>query len=192
MNKTSRRWTFGLAGLCLGMLGLSFAAKPLYDTFCRITGFGGETRVASVEAAGRVAPIDRPVRVRFDANVEDGLPMKFAAEKPFVDLKLGERMISFYEVTNTSNAPIRAMASYNVAPHKAGKYFNKIECFCFKTTMFRPGETVRLPVIFFVSPDLEADRFARDVQTVTLSYTYYGSSAAAAASAQLESGPTLN
>jgi cytochrome c oxidase assembly protein subunit 11 len=88
-------------------------------------------------------------------------------------VRLGETMLSFYEVTNTSSEPVTAMASYNVAPHKVGKYFNKLECFCFEEMVFEPGVTQRLPVIFFVSPDMDDDAFAKDVKGITLSYTYY-------------------
>jgi len=159
-----------LCGAAAGMLGLTFAAEPLYSTFCRITGFGGTTRVA-VEAPRRI--LDRTVRVRFDANVDPGASLTFKPVDPFVEARLGETVLGFYEVTNTSSGPIAAMASYNVAPHKAGRYFEKIECFCFKQKIFQPGRTERLPVIFFVSPDMADDRMADDVNTVTLSYTYH-------------------
>jgi cytochrome c oxidase assembly protein subunit 11 len=191
MTPSARRWTLCLAGAALGMLALSFAAEPLYSTFCKVTGFGGETRVAKEEAAAKVKPIDRPIRVRFDANVDPGLPLHFVAEQGHLDLKLGERVMAFYEVTNTSDQPVTATAAYNVAPHKAGVYFNKIECFCFKTAVYQPGVTQRLPVIFYISPELETDRFARDIQTITLSYTYYGSAGAAASASLGESG-TVN
>lgn len=191
MTPAARRWTLGLTGVALGMLALSFAAEPLYSTFCKVTGFGGETRVAKEAAAARVTPIDRPIRVRFDANVDPGVPLKFVAEQGHLDLKLGERVMAFYEVTNTSDTPFTATAAYNVAPHKAGVFFNKIECFCFKSTVYQPGVTQRLPVIFYISPELEADRFTRDINTITLSYTYYGS-AGAAASAGLGGGATVN
>lgn len=191
MTPAARRWTLGLTGAAVGMLALSFAAEPLYSTFCKVTGFGGETRVAAEAVAAKVKPIERPIRVRFDANVDRGVPLKFEAEQPYLDLNLGERMMAFYEVTNISDTPYTATAAYNVAPHKAGVFFNKIECFCFKTTVYQPGVTQRLPVIFYISPDLEADRFSRDIKTITLSYTYYGS-AGAAATARLGEGATVN
>jgi len=191
MTPAARRWTLGLTVAVVGMLALSFAAEPLYSTFCKVTGFGGETRVAKEAAAAKVHPIDRPIRVRFDANVDPGVPLKFHAEQEYLDLNLGERVMAFYEVTNVSDQPFTATAAYNVAPHKAGVFFNKIECFCFKTTVYQPGVTQRLPVIFYISPDLEADRFTRDIKTVTLSYTYYGS-AGAAASAGLGDKTTVN
>lgn len=170
MTPKARLTMFGLFGATFGMLALSFAAEPLYSTFCRVTGFGGTTQVAKAPPT-RLA--DRPIRVRFDANIGDSLPVEFAPTEEFIDGNLGETMLTFYEVTNVSDAPIRAVASYNVAPYKAGQYFNKVECFCFKEKTLHPGRTERLPVIFFVSPELDEDRFAKDVRTVTLSYTYY-------------------
>lgn len=165
------RWTvLGLVGAVVGMLALSFAAEPLYSTFCRVTGFGGTTRVAS---APPTSVTDRPIRIRFDANIDPALNVDFRPVEEFVDAHLGETILSFYEVTNNSDGPLRAVASYNVAPFKAGKFFNKVECFCFKEKTLHPGRTERLPVIFFISPELQEDRFAKDVQTVTLSYTYY-------------------
>jgi cytochrome c oxidase assembly protein subunit 11 len=187
MNRRARTTTFIVAGTAVGMLGLSFAAEPLYSTFCRITGFGGTTRVA-VEAPKRV--LDRTVRVRFDANVDPAAPLKFAPVEPYLEARLGETVLGFYEVTNTSDGPVKAMASYNVAPHKAGRFFNKIECFCFKEKTFFPGKTERLPVIFYVSPDMADDPFSDDVKSITLSYTYY-LAGDAKATAQLEDGSAV-
>ncbi len=170
MNPGSRITVISLAGAAVGMLALSFAAEPLYSTFCRVTGFGGTTQIADAPPS---AVIDRPIRVRFDANAATDIPVDFKPTEEFVDAKLGETILSFYEVTNISDAPIRAVAAYNVAPYKAGKYFNKVECFCFKEKTLQPGRTERLPVIFFVSPELADDRYASDVKSITLSYTYY-------------------
>jgi cytochrome c oxidase assembly protein subunit 11 len=170
-SKTRARATaFAVAAAAVAMLGLAFAAKPLYDTFCRITGFGGTTSVAERES-GRV--IDRPVRIRFDANVDPSVALTFKPETPFVDAKVGQNVLAFYVVENQTGHPIRAVAGYNVAPHKAGKHFMKVECFCFREKIFHPGHQERLPVMFYVSPDIENDRQAKDVRTITLSYTYY-------------------
>lgn len=188
MNKRARLTTWILSGIAVAMLGLSFAAEPLYSTFCRITGFGGTTQVA--KAPSRVI-LDRTVRVRFDANVDPGAPLKFTPEQPFVDARLGETVMAFYDVTNLSDKPVLATASYNVAPHKVGQYFSKIECFCFKETVFQPGQKQRLPVIFFVSPDMDKDWQADDVNGITLSYTYYRSGDLKA-SARLEDASAVN
>lgn len=189
MNKRARLTTFMLTGAALGMLGLSFAAEPLYSTFCRITGFGGTTQVATKAPD---AALDRVVRVRFDANVGSDAPLAFKAAEPHLDVRIGEKVLAFYEVTNTSDSPVKAMATYNVAPHKVGKYFEKMECFCFREKLFQPGQTERLPVVFFVSPDMAADPFAEDVKGITLSYTYYLAGDAPAATARLEGASLVN
>ena len=153
-----------------GMLGLAFASKPLYDAFCRVTGFGGTTRVAT---SSPDVILDREVTVRLDANVS-GLPLVFKPSSDSHVVKLGQHALVFYEVTNTSDVPVAAIASYNVTPHKTGAYFNKLECFCFDERVFPPGETKKLPVVFFVSPDLADQVLLDDVTAITLSYTFYG------------------
>lgn len=155
-------------GVVLGMLSLAFASKPLYDTFCRVTGFGGTTRVAE-KAPGAV--LDREVNIRFDSNVID-VPLEFRPSKTSLPVRLGEHAIAFYEVTNISDRPVSAIASYNVTPHKAGPYFNKIECFCFEEQWYQPGETQKLPVVYFVDPVMDEERNMKDVSTITLSYTF--------------------
>ncbi len=170
------------------MLSITFAAKPLYSTFCRVTGFGGTTRVA-VKAPTHI--LDRVVRVHFDANTDAGAPLLFKPEQPWIDAKIGETVMAFYTVTNTSKAPVPAMAAYNVAPHKVGIYFNKLECFCFKERVYQPGVTERLPVIFYVAPELNNDPFAADVKGITLSYTYYRATDFKP-TAQLEKSPVVN
>lgn len=156
-------------GIALGMLTLAFASKPLYDTFCRVTGFGGTTRVA-VKAPDRV--LAREIEVRFDANVNDA-PLQFRPLQVSHNLPLGAHGLASYEVTNTSDTAISVIASYNVTPHTAGRYFNKLECFCFEESIIEAGQTRTLPVVFFVSPDMDDDRLMRDLTTITLSYTYY-------------------
>ncbi len=165
----SRLIALGAGGVAAGMLVLALNAKPLYDTFCQVTGFGGTTRIANA-APDRV--LDRRVTVRFDSNVADA-PLAFRPLETAHDIALGEHGLAFYEVTNTSPDPVSAIASYNVTPHKAGAYFNKLECFCFEERVFQPGETKTLPVVFFVSPDLDDERHLSDVRTITLSYTFY-------------------
>jgi cytochrome c oxidase assembly protein subunit 11 len=188
LNKRAKLTAFILSGAAVGMLGLSFAAEPLYSTFCRLTGFGGTPQVATAPAR-RV--VDQIVRVRFDSNVDPGVPLSFKPTQDFVDVKLGQTTLAFYEVTNTSDEPIKAMAAYNVAPDKAGKYFSKLECFCFKERMFAPGATEKLPVVFFVSPDLADSQLDRDLKAITLSYTYYRAGALKP-SARLEDASAVN
>jgi len=117
--------------------------------------------------------VEHLVRVHFDANVDPGVPLKFQPLQPYLDVHIGETVMAFYEATNTSSSPLRATAGYNVAPHKVGQYFDKVECFCFKETVFQPGRTQKLPVIFYVSADMAKDWQANDVKGITLSYTYY-------------------
>lgn len=159
----------GLVAAAVAMLGLAFASKPLYDTFCRVTGFGGTTRIAD-KAPDSVS--DRMVDVRFDANVAD-VPLKFRPLQTSFPIQLGEHGLAFYEVTNVSSADVEVIASYNVTPHKAGRFFNKLECFCFEERVIKAGETKKLPVVFFIDPELTAERNMDDVRTITLSYTYF-------------------
>ncbi|WP_300378642.1 cytochrome c oxidase assembly protein [Henriciella sp.] len=153
----------------LGMLGLAFASKPLYDTFCRVTGFGGTTQIAK-QAPENIT--DRKMTVRFDSNVMDA-PIMFRPLQTSMDVKLGEHGLAFFEVTNTSEQDISLMASYNVTPHKAGLYYNKLECFCFEERVIKAGATKKLPVVFFIDPTLDDESNMDDVRTITLSYTYY-------------------
>lgn len=167
MNK---QITAGLISFAaFGMLGLAFAAKPMYDTFCRVTGFGGTTQEA-VKAPEKV--LEREVNIRLDANVS-GAPLRFQPLERLTTTRLGETNLIHFDVTNTSDEPVLAIASYNVAPHKAGPFFAKLECFCYNEQVFQPGETKRLPVVFFIDPEMDEERQLDDVQTITLSYTYF-------------------
>jgi len=156
-------------GAAIFMLGLAFASKPLYDTFCRVTGFGGTTRTAE-KAPDRVS--DREINVRFDANVANA-PLKFRATQNALPVQVGAHSLAFYEVTNTSVSDVSVIASYNVTPHKTGRFFNKLECFCFEERIIKAGETKKLPVIFFIDPAIEEERNTDDVRTITLSYTFF-------------------
>jgi cytochrome c oxidase assembly protein subunit 11 len=168
--KKNRTVLIAAAAVPLAMFGAAYAAVPLYELFCQVTGFGGTTRIAE-KAAGRV--LDREVTVRFDANTADGINWRFEPEQPEVRLKVGENALAFYRVTNTSDRPVTAVATYNVTPHKAGPYFMKLECFCFQDKTLQPGETAELPVIFYVDPAISDDRQRDDVTTITLSYTFF-------------------
>jgi cytochrome c oxidase assembly protein subunit 11 len=159
-----------LVGLVAGMLGLAFAAVPLYDLFCRVTGFGGTTQIAD---GGPSTVIDRPIEVRFDANVAPGLHVDFKPLQRAQMSNLGQTGLAFYRFTNKSDTAVVAMATYNVTPHKVGRYFVKLECFCFQNQVFEPGETVELPVVYFVAPELASDRETEEVRSITLSYTFF-------------------
>ena len=145
---------------------------PLYDWFCRVTGYGGRTSVAE----GDVAPheiLDKTIKVRFDANVARDMPWVFKPETGEMELKIGETGLAFYSATNPTDRPVAGTASYNVAPYSAGSHFVKIACFCFTEQVLQPGETVTMPVTFYVDPDIVNDVDAKGVHTITLSYTFH-------------------
>jgi cytochrome c oxidase assembly protein subunit 11 len=153
-----------------GMLGLAFASVPLYDLFCRATGFNGTTQVAD-SAPGRV--LERTVRVRFDASMDANLPWKFEPLQREVTVRLGEEKLVHYRATNLSQRPIVGTATYNVLPDIAGQWFNKLQCFCFTEQLLAPGQSVDMPVVFFVDPDMDKDRRYDNVRTITLSYSFF-------------------
>ena len=152
------------------MLGMAYAAVPLYQMFCQVTGFGGTTQRA---AAAPPTALDRRVTVRFDANTAGGLTWTFQPDIPTLDVRIGEETLAFYRAKNTSQQPLTGTATFNVAPEAAGRYFNKIECFCFTEQTLKPGEAVEMPVSFFVDPDIVNDSDARHISQITLSYTFY-------------------
>ncbi|PHR61691.1 MAG: cytochrome c oxidase assembly protein [Robiginitomaculum sp.] len=156
--------------IAVAMLGLGFASKPLYDTFCKVTGYAGTTRVA-LETSKTM--LEREITVRFDANTRNDLPWTFKPEAVSVKVKLGQNALAFYTAKNNSVVPIVGTASYNVSPIKAAPYFSKVECFCFTEQRLEPGEEVRMPVLFFVDTLLAEDERLDEVQTITLSYTFH-------------------
>lgn len=159
-----------LAGVVVGMVGMAYASVPLYELFCRVTGYGGTTQVAAA-GAGRV--LDRTMTVRFDSNVNPELSWKFEPAQRSMPLQVGETGLAFYRATNTGTTTLVGTATYNVTPDKAGLYFDKIDCFCFTEQVLRPGETVDMPVSFYLDPALADDRKMDGVTTVTLSYTFF-------------------
>jgi cytochrome c oxidase assembly protein subunit 11 len=152
------------------MTGAAFAAVPLYDWFCRTTGFGGTPQVAS-SAPGEV--LGRTVLVRFDANVSGGLPWRFEPETNSIEVRVGETVTMNYNITNLSARETVGQASYNVSPPTVGAYFTKINCFCFTDQRLKPGETREMPVVFYVDPQLVKDSELDSLNTITLSYTMY-------------------
>lgn len=165
--------TFGLLALtAFGMLGLGFASKPLYDTFCKVTGYGGTTRQAEVNNS---PVIERDMRVSFDSNVSSDLPWNFKPDVQFVDVKVGQSTLAYYKVTNTAQRPVTGIATFNVTPIKAAPYFTKTECFCFTEQTLQPGETVDFPVIFYVDSLIDEEKRNDDVKNITLSYTFFES-----------------
>ena len=164
--------TAGLAVLLVvAMAGLAFASVPLYRLFCQVTGFDGTTMRAVGDAPGPIA--GKEVSVRFDANTARALPWRFQPEKPTEVVRIGERDIAFYTAKNLTARPITGTASFNVTPVQAGKYFAKIQCFCFEEQTLQPGQEVRMPVVFYVDPKILDDPDARNISEITLSYTFY-------------------
>lgn len=161
---------FACGGLVAVMVGVSFAAVPLYSWFCRTTGFGGTTQVAH---AAPKEVIGRTVTVRFDSNVAPGLPWSFEPERRTVDVKLGEVVTIYYSVTNEAARVTTGQAGYNVAPPTVGAYFEKINCFCFTQQTMKPGEKREMAVVFYVDPKLAADSEQDSLTNITLSYTFY-------------------
>ncbi|WP_306152763.1 cytochrome c oxidase assembly protein [Roseovarius sp. MMSF_3281] len=159
-----------LVGVVLTMGALAWASVPLYDWFCRVTGFGGETSVAT---AGSDEILEKTIKVRFDASKEREFPWEFKPLQREVELRIGETGLAFYEAYNPTDKPIAGQASYNVAPFEAGGFFTKIDCFCFSQQVLQPGERVEMPVTFYVDPEIVTDRDAKYTHTITLSYTFY-------------------
>jgi cytochrome c oxidase assembly protein subunit 11 len=158
-------------GLCVaGMVGAAYAAVPFYNWFCRATGFNGTTQVATAGPAGM---IDRKVTVRFDSNVGPGLAWRFEPEQNSIEVKLGQVVTVYYRAINETARPITASAAYNVAPLTAGSYFQKINCFCFTEQSLKAGETRDMAVVFYVDPAMAKDSDGAEINTITLSYTFY-------------------
>jgi cytochrome c oxidase assembly protein subunit 11 len=153
------------------MVGASYAAVPFYNWFCRATGFNGTTQVATSGPSS--APLARKIAVRFDSNVAAGLPWKFEPEQTEIEIKIGEVVTVFYTVTNQSARTTTGQAAYNVAPLTVGKYFEKINCFCFTEQTMAPGEKREMPVVFYVDPSIVSESDNDGLNTITLSYTFY-------------------
>ncbi|MEM9750664.1 MAG: cytochrome c oxidase assembly protein [Pseudomonadota bacterium] len=165
------RWTaLGVSLVVAGMTAMAFAAVPLYDAFCRVTGFGGETQVAD---AAPTTALSREMTVRFDATTSGGIPWRFKPEQLDQTLAIGESGLAYYRAENTSPKPIVGVATYNVTPAKAGIYFNKIDCFCFTEQRLEPGESMLMPVAYFIDPAIADDVNLDDVSSITLSYTFF-------------------
>lgn len=170
-SRANRRVAFAMAGIVAGMAGLAFASVPLYRLFCQVTGYGGTTQRAEQ------APVEigtRVVAVRFNATVASGdLGWEFKPLQAEVAARVGEEHLAFYRATNNGAVPTVGVATFNVTPHKAGIYFQKIACFCFSEQELQPGESIDMPVSFYVDPAIDKDPNLKDVTTITLSYTFF-------------------
>jgi cytochrome c oxidase assembly protein subunit 11 len=170
LHHKNRRTALSLLVMVVGMAGLAYASVPLYSLFCKVTGFGGTTQEAKVIPQ---QPLDRKITVRFNADVAPGLNWSFKPQQLEVDVRIGEQQLVFYEVENHENTLTFGTAIYNVTPHKAGVYFNKIKCFCYDRQPVEAGQRVDMPVSFFIDPAFVDDPDMRDVKTITLSYTFF-------------------
>jgi cytochrome c oxidase assembly protein subunit 11 len=168
-GRRNRRIGLICASAVLGMIGLAYASVPLYQLFCQVTGYGGTTQSATDNPKGVIA---RQMTVHFDSNVETKLPWTVKAAKSMTDAIGTVDTVNFI-ATNHSDKPVTGQAIFNVSPERAGLYFNKIECFCFTEQTLQPGETVEMPIVFFIDPDLDTNRELNTITELTLSYTFY-------------------
>lgn len=168
-NKNGRM-AMTIAGVAVGMVGMAYAAVPLYDLFCKVTGYGGTTQQVDV---GSDVVIDREIKVRFNAAVHRDMPWNFKPVQISQKMHIGEQQLAYYEAYNPTDKTIVGTATYNVTPHKAGEYFAKIDCFCFTEQELKPGERISMPVVYFIDPLIDEDRNLDEVSEVTLSYTFF-------------------
>ena len=178
LERRNRRTMWMGFGIAAGMLGLGYAAVPLYDLFCRVTGFGGTTQVASeadADLAARMAASAgaREFSIRFDSNTASNMPWTFRPLQTVDRVAIGQRDMATYVARNNSDVPITGTATFNVEPEQAGRYFNKIQCFCFTEQTLQPGQEVRMPVLYFVDPKVLDDPNMEGVEQITLSYTFH-------------------
>lgn len=170
MNKQNTKLASSLAMIVVGMVCLAYAAVPLYDMFCRVTGFGGTTQVATT-IPDKI--LDRTITVQFNTDIAPDLPWNFASEQREVDVHVGESRLVFFNAENPNAIPSTGISTFNVTPDRAGRYFNKVQCFCFENQTLNPGEKVTMPVSFFIDPAIMDDNYLDDVSVVTLSYTFF-------------------
>lgn len=171
-NNSIRRTGLLMLVLSLAMLGLAFASVPLYRLFCQATGFAGTTHRVDPRTNPKPVP-GKSVSVRFDGNVTGGIPWMFGPDKNALTVEIGKKTMAFFHATNQAAAPVTGRATYNVTPDAAGKYFSKIDCFCFTEQTLKAGQTAEMPVLFFVDPAILKDPEAAKISEITLSYTFY-------------------
>ena len=178
LERRNRRLGLIALGLALAMLGLGYAAVPLYRMFCQVTGFAGTTQRATATEALDASQFaksagGKTISVRFDGQVERGMPWTFKPLQVTQTLAIGERDMALFEARNDSDEPVTGAATFNVVPEQTGAYFNKIQCFCFTEQTLQPHQAVRMPVIFYVDPKILDDPDTKDIQQITLSYTFH-------------------
>ncbi len=170
LRRRNKRVMIVLLATVAGMVGLSFASVPLYNLFCRVTGYGGTPGI--VEAATGVV-VDRVIAVRFDSSIDPALPWRFSPGQPPMQIRVGETAMAFFRAESRAAVATTGTATYNVTPDKVAKYIDKIECFCFTEQTLEAGQSVDMAVSFFVDPAIMDDRRLDDVHTITLSYTFF-------------------
>lgn len=173
VSRRNRRSALLALSFALGMLALGYAAVPLYRIFCEATGFGGTTMKVSEAQAATISATGKTVIVRFDSNVSTALPWRFKPENTTEKVTIGARDMATFVAENLSSKPVTGTATFNVTPTQAGRYFAKVQCFCFTEQTLKPGEKVRMPVIYYVDPAILTDPDTRDIEEITLSYTFY-------------------
>jgi cytochrome c oxidase assembly protein subunit 11 len=171
LDRAKRRTGLLMLLLVAGMAALGFASVPLYRLFCQVTGFNGTTKRALLDDAP--GPVGMLVDVRFDANVSPKLPWRFEPDQRVMRVAVGARQMAFFTAVNIGDRPLTGSASFNVTPDQAGQYFTKIQCFCFTAQTLKPGERVRMPVIFYVDPEFATNPDTKDLPEITLSYTFF-------------------
>ncbi|MFT8243323.1 cytochrome c oxidase assembly protein [Roseomonas sp. BN140053] len=171
LARRNRRLGLISLGVVGTMLGVSFAAVPLYAVFCQVTGYNGTPQIGGAAAPG--ATSDRSITIRFDAQTHPGLPWRFQADQPNVRIRLGDEGLAFYRAENLAGTAVQGIATYNVTPDVVGPYFHKTHCFCFDAQTLEPGQTADMPVTFWVDPAIATNPETRDIRTITLSYTFF-------------------
>ncbi|MFL1463148.1 cytochrome c oxidase assembly protein [Roseococcus sp. DSY-14] len=172
LARKNRRLLGASLGVVAGMVGLAYASVPLYDLFCRVTGFGGTPMIGQ---AAPGTPGEVVVTVRFNAATQPNLPWRFAAQQPSMRLRVGEEALAFYVAQNTAAGAVTGISTYNVTPDVVGRYFHKVACFCFEEQTLEPGQSVDMPISFWVDPRIAQDPQTRDIRTITVNYTFFRS-----------------
>ncbi|CDO37358.1 cytochrome c oxidase assembly protein [Novosphingobium sp. KN65.2] len=172
-QRSNRKTAFIALAIALGMLGLGYASVPLYRIFCQVTGYGGTTKRVDATQAATVKDSGRTITVRFDANVARDMPWEFKPLQVTDTVSIGARDMALFWAKNDSDQTVTGTASFNVEPEQAAKYFNKIQCFCFTEQTLKPGEEVRMPVLYYIDPAILDDPDNKDVELITLSYTFH-------------------
>lgn len=183
LERKNKRLILSVFGVVALMVGLAYVSVPLYTLFCQLTGFDGTTQRAETAPT---TILDRQVTIRFNADVNSALDWSFKPEVNKMDIRVGQSALTSFKAHNNSTKPVTGTALYNVTPPKAGKYFNKMQCFCFGEQVLQPGETMDMPVLFYMDPEMDKDPNMDDVTTVTLSYTFYKADSDALDSAAAE------